>query len=144
MDPVDLSEHGTYLEEQDDHEILFLSRTRNAMEPPTIASESTGGHGLRDHQYGENIKRGCIRRLRIQRAYQQLSAENVARDKALTDLTAMDREYGSSPVTTQSNPRIQADVLDGDGNLRAADIGITWEVNETFLHGVRVVGSNFP
>ena len=31
-------------------------------------------------------------------------------------------------------------MLDGDGNLRAADIGITWEDNETFLHGVRVVG----
>ena len=30
--------------------------------------------------------------------------------------------------------------MDGDGNLRAADIGITWEDNETFLHGVRVVG----
>ena len=37
---------------------------------------------------------------------------------------------------------MQADVLDADGNLRAADIGITWEDNETFLHGVRVVGPN--
>ena len=35
-------------------------------------------------------------------------------------------------------------MLDEDGNLRTADIGITWEGNETFLHGVRVVGSNFP
>ena len=32
-------------------------------------------------------------------------------------------------------PAMQADVLDEDGNLRAADIGITWEDNETFLHG---------
>ena len=39
---------------------------------------------------------------------------------------------------------MQADVLDEDGNLRAADIGIIWEDNETFLHGVRVVGSKFP
>ena len=38
---------------------------------------------------------------------------------------------------------MQADVLDADGNLRAADIGITWEDNETLLHGVRVVGPNF-
>ena len=30
--------------------------------------------------------------------------------------------------------------MDGDGNLRGADIGITWEDNETFLHGVREVG----
>ena len=81
---------------------------------------------------------------RIQRAYQQLCEENVARDKALADLTAMVREYSSSPVTTRPHPTIQADVLDEDGNLCAADIGITWEGNETFLHGVRVVGSNFP
>ena len=81
---------------------------------------------------------------RIQRAYQQLCAENVARDNALADLTAMVREYSSSPVTTRSHPTIQADVLDEDRNLCAADIGITWEGNETFLHGVRVVGSNFP
>ena len=33
MDPVDLSEHGTDLEEEDDHEILFPSRTRNTVEP---------------------------------------------------------------------------------------------------------------
>ena len=29
--------------------------------------------------------------------------------------------------------------MDRDGNLRGADIGITWDDNETFLHGVRVV-----
>ena len=81
---------------------------------------------------------------RIQRAYQQLCTENVARDKALADLTAMVRDYSSSPGTTRSHPTIQVDVLDGDGNLRAADIGITWEANETFMHVVRVVGSNFP
>ena len=33
--------------------------------------------------------------------------------------------------------------MDGEGNLRAADIGITWEGNETFLHGVKVVGPHF-
>ena len=77
----------------------------------------------------------------------------MARDKALTDLTAMvkdgsspaaRRPYGSSPTATRPHPTIQADVLDEDGNLRAADIGITWEGNDTFIHGVRVVGPNFP
>ena len=88
---------------------------------------------------------------RIHQAYQQLCADNIVRDKALADLTAMMREYGTPPGTTQPYgpptptgrpcPMIQADMLDADGNLRAADIGITWEDNETFLHGVRVVGS---
>ena len=61
------------------------------------------------------------------------------RDKALADLTAMVREYGSSPEATRPygrsqganrpHPTIQADVMDGEGNLHAADIGITWEGN---------------
>ena len=65
----------------------------------------------------------------------------------------MVREYGSSPAATQPygpptpaarpHPAMQADVLDEDGKLRAADIGITWEDNETFLHGVRVVRAKF-
>ena len=49
----------------------------------------------------------------------------------------MVREYGSPPATMQPHPMIQTDVLDEEGNLRAADIGITWAGNETFLHGVR-------
>ena len=36
-------------------------------------------------------------------------------------------------------PVLREDVVDRDGNLRGADIGITWDDNETFLHGVRVV-----
>ena len=58
----------------------------------------------------------------------------------------MIREYGTPPATAQpygpptptgrAQSPIQADVLDADGNLRAEDIGITWEDNETFLHGV--------
>ena len=82
---------------------------------------------------------------RIQRSYRQLCAENIARDKALADLTAMVREYGSSPEatrpygrspgTTRLQPTMQTDMMDGEGNLHAADIGITWEGNETFLHG---------
>ena len=39
---------------------------------------------------------------------------------------------------------IQADVLDEEANIQAADIGITLENNETFLHGVRVVGPGPP
>ena len=91
---------------------------------------------------------------RIQRSYRQLCAENIARDKALADLTAMVKEYGSlpeatrpygrSPGTTHLPPTMQTDVTDGEGNLRVADIGITWEGNETFLHGVKVVGSQSP
>ena len=83
----------------------------------------------------------------IQQAY-QLRRDNQARDKALADLTAMVKEYGASPAATRPygppTPKINTDVLDGDGNLRAADIGITSADNETFLHGVRIVGTKIP
>ena len=81
---------------------------------------------------------------RIQRAYDQLRAENIARDRALTDLSEIVKEYGSPLVRMRPQPVLQVDVMDGEGNLRAADIGITWENNETFLHGVRVVGPGPP
>ena len=81
---------------------------------------------------------------RIQRAYDQLRTENIARDRALSDLSEIVKEYGSPPVRTRPQPVLKADVLDEEGNLRTADIGITWENNETFLHGVRVVGPGPP
>ena len=154
MDPLDLSGPETDREEEDDPEILFPARAREPEElvtPPRRAQEAI------DCDIVNMVKtlNGAIAAVsqdtaRIQRAYQQLCAENMARDKALADLTAMVREYGSSPEATipygrsqwtnRPHPTIQADVMDGEGNLRAADIGITWEGNETFLHGVKVVG----
>ena len=38
------------------------------------------------------------------------------------------------------HPRIRPELLDGGGNLRARDIGITWQDGDTFLHGVRITG----
>ena len=41
---------------------------------------------------------------------------------------------------TRPHPRIRPELLDGGGNLRARDIGITWQDGDTFLHGVRIIG----
>ena len=41
---------------------------------------------------------------------------------------------------TRPHPRIRPALLDGGGNLRARDIGITWQDGDTFLHGVRITG----
>ena len=51
---------------------------------------------VKSYQYGENTKRGDT--AWIQRAYDQLRAENIARDKALTNLSEIVKEYGSSTV----------------------------------------------
>ena len=158
MDPLNLSEPGTDKEEEDDNEILFPARAR---EPEEIITPPMRGQAATDCDIVNMVKtlNGAIAAVsqdtaRVQQAYQQLCAEYMARDKALADLTAMVREYssspeatrpyGQSPVTTRPHPTMQADVIGGEGNLRAVDIGITWEGNETFLHGVKVVGPHFP
>ena len=142
MDPANLSDPGTEREEE------FASRIQNVEEPlPTPAR----AQATTDCEIINMVKtlNGAIAAVsqdtaRIQRAYDQMRAENMARDKALANLSEMVKEYGSSPVNTRPHPVIQADVLDEEGNLRATDIGITWENNETFLHGVRVVGPGPP
>ena len=42
--------------------------------------------------------------------------------------------------TRQPYPLIRPELIDGGGNLRAEDIGITWQDGDTFLHGVRIAG----
>ena len=157
MDPANLSGPDSDREEEEDHEVLFPPRKQDIV---IIPSSPGKVQAVPDCDMANMVRtlNGAIAAVsqdtaRIQRAYQQLCTENIARDKALADLTAMVREYGSSPAATQpygpstttARPRLamQADELDADGNLRAADIGITWEDNETFLHGVRVVGPKY-
>ena len=41
---------------------------------------------------------------------------------------------------TGPHPSIRPELLDASGNLRARDIGITWQDGDTFLHGVRITG----
>ena len=105
MDPLNLSGMETDREEEeDDHEILFPARVRESEEiviSPMKAQEAT------DCDIVDMVKtlNGAIAAVsqdtaRIQRAYQQLCAENMARDDALADLTAMVREYSSSPDAT--------------------------------------------
>ena len=148
MDPADLSGPGTDQEGDEDQEILFAHRVEKVEEPPPVPETV---QAATDHEIITMVKtlNGAIAAVsqdtaRIRRAYDQLRAENITRDKALADLSSMVREYGSPPATMRPHPVIQPDVLNEDGNLRAADIGITWAGNETFLHGVRVVGPGPP
>ena len=65
----------------------------------------------------------------------------------ISDLTglvkrSLDPPSGRPPRSDASRPHpiILQDLMDGDGNLRATDIGITWAGSDAFLHGVKVVG----
>ena len=145
MDPGDLSDPDT---EQEDGEVRFAPRGQSVEQ---MSATPAGAQATTDCEILNMIKtlNGAIAAVsqdtaKIQRAYEQLRAENIVRDRALTDLSEIVKEYGLAPVRIRPQPVLQADVIDEEGNLHAADIGITWENNETFLHGVRVVGPGPP
>ena len=143
MDPADLTDPEM---EQADEEIRFAPRGQSVEQMPATPATAQAATEC-DYDVVNMIKtlNGAIAAIArdtasIQRAYEQLRSENVARDKALTDLSNIVREYVLSPINRRPQPVLREDVMDRDGNLRGADIGITWEGNDTFLHGVRVVG----
>ena len=142
MDPADLSDPE--IDQAEHEEVRFAPRGQSIEQMPATAETTTG---CLNEDIVNMIKtlNGAIAALSrdtacIQKAYEQLRSENVARDKTLADLSKIVREYSLSPINGRPQPVLREDVMDGDGNLRATDIGITWEDNETFLHGVRVVG----
>ena len=141
MDPVDLSDPDT---EQDDGEVRFAPRGQSVEQMPATpaAAQVTTDCDIVNMIKTLNGAIAAVARdtAKIQRAYKQLRDENVARDRALTDLSEIVKKYELTPTHMRPQPVLQEDVVDGECNLRAADIGITWENNETFLHGVRVVG----
>ena len=136
------------VEIEGDHEVLFPPKTQANMEtsqsPKRVLEVPdcvVGSVTSMVRTLNDAIAAVSQDTAQIQQAYQQLRRDNLARDKALADLTAMVKEYGASPAATRPYGPPTPDVLDEDGNLHAADIGITWADNETFLHGVRVVGT---
>ena len=144
MDPVNLTDPEM---ERADDEIRFAPRGQSVEQMPATPTTAQAATKCEYMDIVNMIKtlNGAIAAISrdtasIQRAYEQLRSEYVARDKALTDLSEIVREYGLAPTHGRPQPVLREDVMDRDGNLRGADIGITWEDNETFLHGVRVVG----
>ena len=113
--------------EEEDQEVLFAPRRPETKVIPLSGCEITG----MVKTLNSAIATVSQKTARIHQAYQQLCADNIVRDKTLADLSAMVREYGTPPATARPyGPPTWAE-----------DIGITWEDNETFLHGIRVVGS---
>ena len=151
MDPFDLSGPETDREEEDDPDILFPARAR---EPEELVTQPSRAQETIDCDIVNMVKtlNGAIAAIsqdtaRIQRAYRQLFIENTARNKALADLTAMVREYGSSPdatrpydrsqETTRSHPTIQADVMGGRTTVFTTGVSGTGHVYTLSTRGRR-------
>ena len=99
--PLDLSGPESDQEGEEDPDILFPVQPREPegfVTPPRRTPEVT------DYDIVNMVStlNGAIAAVspdsaQIQRSYRQLCAKNIAREKALADLTAMVKEYGSSP-----------------------------------------------
>ena len=141
--------------EQEDTEIIFRSSgpptdppTPVPLSPPDSLNEY---EVVLDMVQKINSELGLINldNDKIRSVCEQLLKDNKARNRVIGDLTRLVKKGLDRPVEHQPQqdafapcPIIQQDLIDSEGNLRAADIGITWEGSETFLHGVRVVGPN--
>ena len=84
----------------------------------------------------------------IRAACDDLRRQCHSQGVAFGDLSRLVRQSREDPEEsradtweeTRPHPRIRPELLDGGGNLRARDIGITWQDGDTFLHGVRITG----
>ena len=144
--------------EAEESEIVFRT-TKSPTDHPSPVPRSPPGSpsGSADLQYEDVLD--MVQRLhkelglitldndKIRTVCNQLPKDNQARDRAIGDLTALVERSLDCPAAQRSRPDaalghpiIQLDLIDNEGNLRAEDIGITWEGSDTFLHGVRVVG----
>ena len=99
MDPVDLTDPET---EQDEGEVRFAPRGQSVEQMPATPAAA---QATTDCEIVNIIKtlNGAIAAIsrdtaNIHKAYEQLRVENVARDKALTDLSEIVREYGLAPT----------------------------------------------
>ena len=119
------------VEVEGDHEVLFPPKTQDNVGTPQspkrvleVPDCVVGSVTNMVRTLNDAIAAVSQDTAQIQQAYQQLRRDNLARDKALADLTAMLKEYGASPAATRPygppTPKMQTDVLDEDGNLRAA------------------------
>ena len=86
---------------------------------------------------------------KIQSVCDGLLRDYKDRDTAIGNLTRLVKETLDRPASHQHHmdavtPHliVRPDLIDDKGNLHAADIGITWQGSDTFLHGVKVVGAN--
>ena len=143
--------------EAEESEIVF--KTTESPDPPSpvprsppaspTASADIQCEDVLDMVQKLNNELGLINRdnVEIRTVCNQLLQDNQARDQAINDLNGLVKRSLDSPSghpprpdAFQPHPIISQDLIDGDGNLRASDIGITWAGPDTFLHGVRVVG----
>ena len=145
---------------EEEEEVVF-KRQRTVPDTPRASRDSTPGPDDREKERQDfttvlqmvktvrdqitalvldnsNIRAACDD-LRRQCHNQGVAFGDLSR---LVSQTREDREEtrAYSHGETGPHPHIRQELLDAGGNLRARDIGISWQDGETFLHGVRITG----
>ena len=153
-----MEEEELAMEEED--EIVF-KRQRTVPDTPRASRDSTPGPDDREEEHRQfatvlqmvktvrdqitalvldnsNIRAACDD-LRRQCHSQGVAFGDLSR---LVNQTREDQEETRAYSRGQAgpHPHIRQELLDAGGNLRAQDIGISWQDGETFLHGVRITG----
>ena len=93
MDPVDLSGPVTDEDEEEDREVLFVPRSEREEESPQVPTTVQASSDCEIMNMVKTLN-GAIASVsqdtvRIRRAYDQLRADNITRDKALADISAI-------------------------------------------------------
>ena len=131
-------------EEAEESKIVFRM-TESPTEPPSPVPRSPPGSPSISADLQNEDVLDMVQRLnkelglinldndKIRTVCNQLLQDNQARDRAIGDLTglverSLDRPAAQRPRPDAApHPIIQPDLIDNEGNLRAEDIGITWE-----------------
>ena len=145
---------------EEEEEVVF-KRQRTVPDTPRASRDSTPGPDDREEERRDfttvlqmvktvrdqitalvldnsNIRAACDD-LRRQCHSQGVAFGDLSR---LVNQTREDQEETRAYSRGQAGPHpcIRQELLDAGGNLRAQDIGISWQDGETFLHGVRITG----
>ena len=152
------------LAREEEDEIVF-KRRKTVPDTPQASCANTPDpdEGEEDHQQfatvlqlvksvRDQIKALVLDNTNIRAACDDLRRQCHSQGVAFGDLSRLvnrtreDQEETRAYSRGQSgpHPHIRQELLDAEGNLRAQDIGISWQDGETFLHGVRITDSVMP
>ena len=147
------------MDEDEEMEVHFNSAVNTPDPPPASPTNSPDQEHTTQGETDYAVVLDMVNNLR-----DKLSALNLDNTNIRAACEALRRQYHSQGIafgdlsqlvkqslegrqyqqpleeTRRPYPLIRPELIDGGGNLRAEDIGITWEGGDTFLHGVRIAG----
>ena len=161
QDTLAMEEEELAREDREEEEEVVFKRQRTVPDTPRASRANTPDPDEREEDHRQvdkvlqlvksvrdQIKALVLDNTNIRAACDDLRRQCHSQGVAFGDLSRLvnrtreDQEESGTYARNQSghNPQIRQELLDAEGNLRAQDIGISWQDGETFLHGVRITG----